>query len=80
MIIKVLQKHIDNGEEAKCKTCPVALAIEERYGFPVYVTTVAVYKDYMLSEFMHFLPTEVTDKIDNFDKGFGMVPFSFELI
>lgn len=80
MIIKVTQKHIENVEETKCKTCPVALAIEEHYGFPVYVTTVAVYKDYMLSDIMHYLPSEVTDKIVNFDKGFGMTPFSFELI
>ena len=32
-MVKVTQKHIDQGEKASCPKCPIALALQDR-GFP----------------------------------------------
>ena len=85
-MITVTQRNIDDGEEKICSKCPVALAIQDYYGFPVFVTQDRVFHvnrsehgDIIPGKTIGNLPYDVTEKIIEFDKGFGMTPFSFEL-
>ncbi len=84
MIIKVTQKHIDDGLRTCAGLCPVALALKEATGL-----NATVYSQIFLWEgdkskgnkYQYDAPTppHVLDRIDNFDKYDLMTSFEFEI-
>ena len=78
MIIKVTQKHIDEGDPGMCSDCPVALALLENYD------NVVVQNDEILcwlgiNQIDFNVPVEVFDFIKAFDNHKSVKPFEFEL-
>lgn len=82
--VEVTQADINRGEKGRCRTCPVALAIQR-----VIVPTHApeVFGDYLfLREVLYVsnkvelrLPDEVPEFIDAFDDEDAVWPFTFSL-
>ena len=86
MKITVKQKHIDRAVETKATTgytwsasnsCPIALAIKNRYWIPRRV--VVGVRDCHIGDNEYNLPKEATDFIRKFDKGLEVKPFSFKI-
>ncbi len=84
MLVKVTQKHIDEGKRADCYTCPIALAIldidpkpvnvQVKYSYVmIYIEKNGKYKQYEL-------PWEAREFISKFDNGKKVEPFEFELV
>lgn len=84
MLVKVTQKHLDEGEPCSCANCPVSLAIKEAFvkekllGCRVSSTHVAAFfnKQTVCSQ----LPQEVTHFVLKFDLKEKVEPFEFELV
>ena len=82
--IEVTQEDIDRGEIYACQNCPVALAFQRATGcHNLYVGQTHFYPDEPFSGSKKIrsrrLPESVIDKIDEFDDGEGMEPFSFPI-
>ena len=76
MKIKVTQQHIDAGIKKKCLYCPVALAIKDV--FPTeYVNVSDLYV--RIGDNVYDLFPIVTRFILDFDYGYPVSPFEFEL-
>jgi hypothetical protein len=78
MIIKVEQKHINEGQARKCKECPVALAMTKQIGIPIRVGSISWYPDDN-ERHGYRLPNFVKDKILLFDQDRYVAPFEFEI-
>lgn len=84
--INVTAEHIENGKTSDCCLCPLALAIKSVVNDAVIVMvgTTAVTLDGPAcgsSPGYHteYLPTAARFFVSQFDKGFEVSPFSFEL-
>lgn len=79
MRIDVTGDDIQNGHRAGCYDCPVALAIERATGEEAHVfgSTVMLNGD---SRRTYRLPNVALARIDAYDGGRSMEPFSFELM
>jgi hypothetical protein len=77
MIVKVEQKHINNGKACDCRLCPVALAMTEQLGMPITVGAGAWWPTNGAG--MNKLPQFVIDKINDFDDDKAITPFEFSL-
>lgn len=77
MLIEVTQEDIDSPEgEMRCKTCPVALALNRATGRSWTVST-----DWATcgSSSILNLPDAASDFITNYDSNQPVKPFTFEL-
>ena len=82
-LVRVDQKHLDNGKQFSCEDCAVSLSIKETFakekviGCRTSSRYVALFfpKQTVCCEF----PPEVTDFVRKFDKGEKVEPFEFEL-
>lgn len=81
MKVTVTQDHINRGTREKCRSCPIALAINDVPNFSgAFVGT-------ELASFMHryggaqikSLPNSAKIFISQFDQGAHVEPFEFEL-
>jgi hypothetical protein len=90
MLIHVLQRHIDQGQPTLCRSCPLALAIDELQIFPGLIVFVESGINNLLCGWLRFidnkvavhqfsLPFEASEFIYKFDSGIPVYPFSFEL-
>ncbi len=78
MLIKVTQEHIDQGKKGSRFKCPIGLAIKENPDMPyIQVTDAHVEIGYGIA--IYVLPVEAQRFIHNFDEGFPVQPFEFEL-
>lgn len=57
MLIHVTKRHIDQGERADCRKCPVALAISEAMGEPWEAGADCYWRAGMLSIYLDPRPT-----------------------
>lgn len=76
MLIMVTQQHIDDGVPSKPQNCPVANALKEH--FPG-CTVKVIHSICFISNQLYHLPSEVPEKIYQFDQTKEMTPFEFEL-
>lgn len=86
MIIKVTQEHIDNGTKSDSCYCPVSLAIMGVLPLAVVYTNPATIfiRNKAGLKFSAFRKTLATPEmigrfIVDFDKGYKVAPFEFEL-
>ena len=81
MVIQVTQEHINRGVREHCRSCPVALAVNEAFG----VTNAEVNLLWIVinrgksSERHYEFPLHVQRRIARFDRNQPMYPFQFEL-
>jgi hypothetical protein len=80
LTIRVTQRHIKKGKSNKPKSCPIALALKERFHRPVKVGADKVEVNYDYGQIVYYLPDEATQFVYNFDGGYKVKPFSFQLI
>lgn len=78
MLIRVTQKDIKKGVRGNCTLCPIALAIQRLVGLIAVVDGATVHLPFLGWE-CH-LPGITRAKLRLFDKGMGMLPFSFEFM
>jgi len=80
MIIKVEQKHIDNGTTDNCKSCMIALAMQDAINHTARcgLSTASAVINGKWTRF--YVPEDVQKKIIAFDSGEKALPFDFELI
>lgn len=79
MIIKVEQRHIDNGERNIADGCPIYLAVLEQTGLSCFVELTEIDSSETRIVEIIELPKEAINFIVFFDIGFPVEPFSFEL-
>lgn len=79
MLIAVKQKHIDSGSPGKCGRCPIALSLKDAGLSYVAVGRVSFGYGRLIERKRVLLPVAVSQFIGDFDKGYPVVPFSFEL-
>jgi hypothetical protein len=78
-LIKVEQRHIDQGRRHNCNYCPVALAIKDTIS-PDYTKRVSVSPfDVGIGGRQFYLPFELTEFIQRFDRLGVAEPIEFEL-
>jgi hypothetical protein len=83
MKIKVTQAHIDSARIGN--RCPVAQALSEAFGQPVYVGRKRCFREMWVGKRMGLLepgcelPTEVVIFVEAFDNGQRIEPFEFEI-
>lgn len=77
MKVKVEQRHIDRGERGDAFCCAVALAVAEATGYDdVWVDEYSM----SVGDFYYRTPKSASDFIENFDSGYAVAPFEFELV
>lgn len=82
MQIRVTEKHIKEGIKGSCKSCPIAVAVLETVGDAKAVNvggSVAFIYDEDWVRQTSPLPLEAETFISEFDQGFKVKPFTFEL-
>lgn len=73
--INVTEEHIAKGKRRNCRSCPIALAIKQKFNCEdVEVGYVMFIKNYKFDN-----PTKVDTFIFDFDNGFPVKPFNFDL-
>lgn len=77
MLIKLEQRHIDNGIRCQCDTCPWALAMNEATGKVWFVGRVAYAQEG--SSDAGRLPNSVIDWIERYDHGEKVEPMEAEI-
>lgn len=75
MIINVTQDHISKGRRHRCEHCPIALALKEQTGLCCIVTDDNIQIDNKVYDHT----VESRGFIFDFDMGYIVKPFSFEL-
>lgn len=77
MLIRVEQRHIDNGVRGNCRECMVALALRDLLPRVWYVS---VDCDLItIGGRSYDMPEGVHSRVAAFDEGRPVAPFSFEL-
>jgi hypothetical protein len=80
VIIEVRQDHIDKGLKKNCHSCPVALAVKEK--FPnwrqISINGFDLYHGYFDIKCVE-LPVKVYNFVGNFDSGRPVKPFKFKI-
>lgn len=79
-IVRVSQKHIDNGERNDAKCCPIALAFRDAGYSPVVVTEMKIL--FMMNGEVHSMPVilDLEQFIFDFDSGREVEPFDLEIV
>ena len=82
LLIKVGQKHIDDGIPLSCSVCPIALAIDETTGkFATVGNSLCSISEQDIDTMMNIeLPRSAQRFIRRFDNGQPVKPFNFYLI
>jgi hypothetical protein len=78
-LIRVTQKHIDEGEPFQAELCPIALALKETLGVRWTVNNYTAWRtsDPIGSRSAHELSASAEKFIRDFDAGHPVEPFSF---
>ena len=80
LLINVTQDHINKGSRGQCRNCPIALALLDN-GFEnvaVFEGVIDTYhKEY--GYWYYYIPPELQEIINNYDKTGKMDPLEFEL-
>lgn len=83
MIIKVTQKHIDNGVKNNCEACPVALAMKDKgmRDIRVMPNMFECIEFTSKAGLIHLrdMPNKVMEFVAKFDTGKKVKPFEFRL-
>ena len=81
MIVKVDNVHINTGKPGDANSCAIALAMKDAGCMMVKVTHHSIY--YGNEEIMEIVAVPIPDKVlefvVNFDNGYRVYPFEFEL-
>lgn len=75
MIVQVAQCDINAGIRKVCYACPIALAIFREYGLRASVGSLMI----VVENKQYAVPIDVAQFIVNFDLGYPIAPFTFEL-
>jgi hypothetical protein len=75
--VVVTQDCIDRGKRKMITCCPVALAFEQA-GYPASIDGIFVYSS-GVDDMILRLPTDVEQRISDYDHGNGMKPFEFDI-
>ena len=75
MKIKVTKEHIDKGRKKSALSCPIALAIGDKYGLDASVGPESCVIGYTICD----LPKSVKKFIKLFDNGYSVEPFEFNI-
>lgn len=87
-LVRVTQELIDEGVQASCSNCPVALAIDRAFDLPRHIEAHVfsggdgdvVFTNCLTGQWRcKRFPPEVRSRIKAFDRGEGMEPFEFRL-
>ena len=83
-VVKLMKKHIKNGEKYHPYKCPIALAVKEQCKLNViaiHLSQCMIFdnKSGMVNRIIS-LPRSVCRFINNFDKGMPVKPFNFRLV
>jgi hypothetical protein len=83
-LVNVTQDHIDTGFRGRCRTCPIARAIQDvpKIASVSFCEVLENYDAHYIQtkRFENIiLPKAVSAKINLYDRGYDMEPFSFVL-
>jgi hypothetical protein len=82
LLIKVTQKHINNGIKELCSQCPVALALKDAIPEAIIVKAFEYRLVYLTKNKVCYQapsPNSVRDFINRFDASLSVEPFEFEV-
>lgn len=77
LVVSVEQRHIDEGSPCASCFCPIAKAIQEKYG--IHITEVCVWPKLVFVTLVgrYRLPPEAQEFVKRFDKQKPVEPFTF---